>query len=164
MLCDRRNSQLIQEGRSERTKGSAGWIFEKFVHIRLTSAFTTPLTCVPTNDATATLTIPVCAITRLPNGKTGLSKANKYTPLFYWRPTSSSFTSINSIICTDSDIILAQAAVASQHDVKVLGLDAIRDGLPTKFCQERDWCIVFITPMEESARSLRNQNAILPER
>lgn len=116
------------------TKGSVGWMFEKFVHVRLTSAFATPLTCVPANDATATLTIPVCAITRPLNGKTGLSKANKYTLPFYWRPTSSSFTSINSIICTGSDIILVQATVASQHDVKVSGLDAIRDGLPAKFC------------------------------
>jgi hypothetical protein len=111
-------------------------MFEKFVHLRLTSTFGTPLTCVPANEAIATFTIPICAITRPLNGKTGLSEVNKYTLPFYWRPTSSSFTftSIDGIICTDSDIVLVQAIVTSQHDVKVSGLDAIRNGLPVKFC------------------------------
>ena len=60
--------------------------------------------------------------------------------------------------------LLVQATVGSRRDVKVSGLDAIRNGLPAKFCQERNWCLVFITRTEESAQALRNQNAILPER
>ena len=144
------------------TEGRAGWMFEKFVHIRLTS--TPPLTCVPADDAAETFSIPVCAITRPLNGKTGLSEAYNYTLLFYWRPTSTSFTSIDGIICTDSDIILVQATVSSEHDVKVSGLDAIRNGLPAKFRQERNWRLVFITSTEESALALRNQNTALPER
>ena len=126
------------------------------------SAFAKPLTCVPAN-ATATLTIPVCAITLPLNGETGLSQANRYKLPFYWRPTSS-FTGIGDITCTDSNIVLVRATIGSRRDVKVSGLDAIRNGLPAKFCQERHWCLVFITRTEESAQALRNQNAILPER
>jgi len=121
--------------------------------------------CVPADDASATLMIPVCDITRPLNGKTGLSEANKYSLPFYWRPISStSFTSIDGIICTNSDIILVQATVSSQHDVKVSGLDAIRNGLPEGFRRERNFCLVFITPTEESAEDLLNQNMGLPER
>lgn len=122
--------------------------------------------CVPASNDTAPLTIPVCAITHPLNGKSGLSAANNYTLPFYWRPTSSStsFTSLDGIICTDSDIILIQATVAKQHDMKVSGLDAIRNGLPARFHQRRNWCLVFTTSTEESAQALRNQNTILPKR
>ncbi|KAF8346138.1 hypothetical protein F5887DRAFT_962858 [Amanita rubescens] len=146
------------------TKGLADWMYEKFVHIRLTSPTAPPLMCIPTDEASPTLMIPVCDIIHPLNGKTGLSEANKYSLPFYWRPTSTSFTSINGIICTNSDIILVQATVSSQHDVKVSGLDAIRNGLPVGFCQERNFCLVFITvPTEESDQELCYQNMSLPE-
>jgi hypothetical protein len=143
------------------TKSTAGWIFEKFVHIRLTSISAPPLTCVSANNG-ATLTIPVCLTARPLNGKTALREVNKFKLPFYWRPTSSSFTRIDSIVCTDSDIFLLQATVASKHDVKVSGLDTIYNGLPAKFRQTRNWCLVFITPTEECARDLCNQNTSLP--
>ena len=142
------------------TKSSAGWIFEKFVHIRLTSPSAPPLTCVSANNAT-TLSIPVCRTVHPLSGKTVLRDANKYTLPFYWRPTSSSFTSIDGMVCTDSSIFLVQATVASKHDVKVSGLDTIYDSLPAKF-RQRNWCLVFITPTEECARDLRNQSTSLP--
>ena len=146
------------------TKTLASWMFEKFVHIRLTSTAAPSLMCVPADDATANLMIPICATTHPLNGKTGLSAANKHTLPFYWRPTSTSFTSIDGIICTDTDITLVQAIVSLQHDVKVSGLDVIRNGLPAKFSQAHNWCLVFITSTEESAQALRNQNTRLPER
>ena len=146
------------------TKGPAGWMYEKFVHIRLASPAAPSLMCIPADNASPNLMIPVCDITRPLNGKTGLREANKYPLPFYWRPTSTSFTSIDGIICTDSDIILVQATVSSQHGVKVSGLDAIRNGLPVGFCEERNFCLVFITPTEESAQDLRNQNMGLPQR
>ncbi|KAF8342458.1 hypothetical protein F5887DRAFT_974351 [Amanita rubescens] len=145
------------------TKTPAGWMFEKFVHIRLASTAAPPLTCVPADVGRDSLLIPVCGITRPLNGITGLREANKYALPFYWRPTSTSFTSIDGIICTDSDIILVQATVSSKHKVKVSGLDAIRNGLPERF-QRRNWCLVFITSTEESAQALRDQNMTLPER
>jgi hypothetical protein len=145
------------------TKGTACWMYEKFVHIRLASPTAPSLMCVPADSASATLMIPVCDITHPLNGKTGLSEANKYSLPFYWRPTSTSFTSIDGIICTNSDIILVQTTVSSQHDVKVLGLDAIRNSLPIGFHQERNFCLVFITPTKESAQDLCNQNMDLPE-
>lgn len=145
------------------TKEPASWMFEKFVHIQLVSTFSTQFTCVPADNTTETLTIPVCTVTHPLNGTTGLSEANKYTLPFYWRPTSTSFTSINGIICTDSDMVLIQATVSSRHDVKVAGLGAIRDGLPVKFRRERNWRLILITPSEESARALCNWSTILPE-
>ena len=142
------------------TKGSAGRIFKKFVHIRLTSVSAPPLTCISANNAT-TLTIPVCRAVRPPDGKTALREANKHKLPFYWRLTPSSFTSIDGIVCTDSDIFLVQATVASKRDIKVSGLDIIYDGLPVKFRQQRNWRLVFITPTEECARDLCNQSTSL---
>jgi len=143
------------------TEGSAGWIFEKFIHIRLMSVSAPPLTCVPANNA-AIFNIPVCHTTHPLNGKTALREANKYNVPFCWRPTSSSFTSIDGIICNNSDIFLVQATVTSKHDVKVSGLDAIYNSLPIGFCQKCNWHLVFITPTEESAQDLRNQSTSLP--
>jgi len=143
------------------TKGSADWIFKKFAHLRLTSVSAPPLTCVSANNA-ATLTIPVCLTARPLSGKTALREVNRFKLPFYWRPTSSLFTSIDGIVCTDSDIFLLQATVSSKHDVKVSGLDTIYNGLPVKFRQNRNWRLVFITPTEECARDLRNQSTSLP--
>jgi len=144
------------------TTGSAGWIFEKFVHIRLTSLSSPPLTCVSANNAT--ITIPVCHTVRPLNCKTALGNVNNYNLPFYWRPTSSSFTSIDGIVCTDSDIFLVQATVASKHDVKVSGLKTIYYNLPTMFRNKRNWRLVLITPTQECARDLRNQSTSLPSR
>ena len=94
--------------------------------------------------------IPICATTHPLNGKTGLNEP--YDPILL----ATNFYLIYGIICTDSDIILVQATVSSKHDVKVTGLDAIRDGLPAGFRQARNWCLVFITSTEESAPALRN--------
>jgi hypothetical protein len=140
------------------TKGSAGWIFEKLVHMRLMSASSPPLICISTSNST--ITIPVCDNTHPLNGKYALRDANKHELPFYWRPTSTTFTSIDGIVCTDSQIFLIQATVASKHDINEMGLDTIFNGLPVKF-REKLWCLVFITPTEECARGLRNQTISL---
>jgi hypothetical protein len=144
------------------TTSSAGWMFEKFVHIRLTLHSASSLECVSANAPT--LTMPVCRYTYPLNGKTSLQKVNKFKLPFYMRRTSTSFTSIDAIICIESDIFLVQATLTSQHDVKVSGLDAIFDNLPVKFRQHRNWRLVFITPTEECAQGLRNQSTSLPPR
>lgn len=142
-------------------------MYEIFVHTRLTCSTTAPpLTCDPASGDTATLNIPVCARANVCplNGKTGLREANKSVLPCYWRPTSTSFTSLDAIICTDSEVIILQATVAKEHDVKVSGLDTIYASLPAGFHESRKWCLVFISSTEESAQALRDRKTIIHER
>ena len=146
------------------TTTPAGWMFEKFVHVRLASPLAPPLMCVPADVAKEHLIVPRCHETHPLNGTTGLRTVNKHLLPSYWRPTSHSFTSIDGIVCTESHILLFQATISSQHGVKVSGLDAIRGSLPVKFRESHNWCLVFITSSEKTARTLRNQKITLPER
>ena len=146
------------------TATPAGWMVEKFVHVRLASSVPPPLTCVPTDVAKERLIVPECHGPIPLNGTTGLSAVNQHPLPSYWRPTSHSFTSIDGIVCTESHVLLFQAIISSQHGVKVSGLDAIHDSLPVKFRKSHNWCLVFITSSEKTARSLRNQKITLPER
>ena len=142
----------------------AGWMFEKFVHVRLASSVPPPLTCVPADVAKERFIVPECHGTIPLNGTTGLSAVNQHLLPSYWRPTSHSFTSIDGIVATDSHIPLFQATISSQHGVKISGLDAIHDSLPAKFSKSHNWGLVFITSSEKTARNLRNQKITLPER
>jgi len=146
------------------TTTPAGGMFEKFVHVRLASPLAPPLTCVPADVTKEHLIVPGCHETHPLNGTTALRTVNKHLFPSYWRPTSHSFTSIDGIVCTESHILLFQATVSSQHGVKVSGLDAIHGSLPVKFRESHNWCLVFITSSEKTARSLRNQKITLPER
>jgi hypothetical protein len=139
-------------------KGSAGYVFEKFVHVRLlTNLSSKPLEAIPARPGLPRLIIPACKNVIPLGGLSRLKEANKYTLPFYWRPTSQSFTSVDAVICTKPDILFVQSTVAPKHGAKPEGVDNILDHLPVKFRDARNWCLIFITDTEERATALRKQ-------
>ena len=139
-------------------KGFAGNFYEKFVHVRLTAhPSAKPLIGIPADSKLPQLVIPVCTQHIPLGGLSRLTKANEYELPFYWRPTNQSFTSINSILCTETEGILIQSTVSPEHDVKPEGIQSIRDYLPKGFWRKRKWAFVFITDTDENAVALRSQ-------
>jgi hypothetical protein len=139
-------------------KGSAGNFYEKFVHVRLTAhPSAEPLIGIPADNKLPQLVIPVCT-QRIPlGGLSRLTKANKYKLPFYWRPTNQSFTSVDSILCTETEGIFIQSTVSPEHDAKAEGIQAVHDSLPKGFWTKRKWAFVFITDTDENAVKLRSQ-------
>jgi len=136
-------------------KGLSSYVFQKFVHVRLT-AHASSLRAEPAKRSLTYLkSVPVCGTVIPLNGLSKLREANKHPLPSYWRPTSTSFTSVNAIICTDKKIILLQSAVAPAHEVRVTGLDDIRKNLPGGFEEARELYFVFVTNEERFSALLR---------
>jgi hypothetical protein len=86
-------------------KRASDWCFEKFVHVRLIAhPSSEPLDATPAKRNSPNLLVPVCK-TFIPLGALALlKKANKHSLPVYWRPNSTSFTSIDAIICTANEV------------------------------------------------------------
>jgi len=139
-------------------RGSAGSMFEKFVHVRLTAhPSSKPLKGIPANGKLALLNIPVCRNPIPLGGLSRLKGANKYELPFYWRPTNQSFTSVDSLICTKNAGLFIQSTVSHTHDAKPEGLQEIFENLPKQFVASRKWALVFITDTDDNAVALRTQ-------
>ena len=139
-------------------RGAAGWCFEKFVHVRLIAhPSSTPLEATPAKKNSPDLIIPVCKNFIPLGGVTLLAKANKHPLPFYWRPTSTQFTSLDAVICTTKEILLLQTSVAEKHPVEPEGIDEVLSRIPKTFKSCRRICLVFIADSEHTAFRLRNQ-------
>jgi hypothetical protein len=139
-------------------KGSAGNMFEKFVHVRLTAhPSSQPLIGIPANSQLPQLIIPVCT-KRIPlGGLSRLKKANEYDLPFCWRPTNQSYTTVDAIVCTEEGGILIQSTISEQRDAKPEGVHSIHENLPKRFWDARRWAFVFITDTDDNAVALRSQ-------
>ena len=139
-------------------KGSAGNVYEKFVHVRLIAhPSAQPLIGIPADSKLPQLVIPVCTQHIPLGGLSRLTKANEYKLPFYWRPTNQSFTSVNSILCTERAGIFIQSTISPKHDAKPEGIQSVHDSLPKGFWRKRKWAFVFITDTDENAVALRSQ-------
>jgi hypothetical protein len=131
-------------------KSPLGNFYEKLMHVRLTADPTAaPLMCTSTTEAP--IPVPVVSNVVSLSGSSNLKDANRNNLPFYWRPVSQTFTSLDAIICTQEKIFLLQTTVSSKHRLKIHGLNFIRQHIPTRFWVERQCCLVFVAPDQDSA-------------
>jgi hypothetical protein len=136
-------------------KSSSGYLFEKFLFIRLTApSQSQPLICkavISTSSQPSELIIPTCATVIPLSGISGLSDARIHPLPFCWRPTSPNFAVVDAIICTEEEVILLQCTVSPDHSLDVDALDQILDKFPKRFLSPRRRCLVYPT-MGENVR------------
>ncbi|KIM48621.1 hypothetical protein M413DRAFT_20980 [Hebeloma cylindrosporum] len=79
-----------------------------------------------------------------------LQDANQNSLPSYWRQVSTTtFTSLTAIVCTATMIFLVQSTVSPRYELKKLGLEFIRQHIPTSFWKNRQCCVGFIIPDKE---------------
>jgi hypothetical protein len=132
-----------------------GYIFELFLRVRLTSPEMPPLVAIGSEGK---LSIPVTdQIVMLGGLTTVKTVATHPIPFTYW-PISTTFKSVDSIICTASEIILIQSTVGKPetHGVNIPGLNELLRGFPVRFSKSRNICLVFVTDEEANLVRLRS--------
>jgi hypothetical protein len=138
-------------------KGSEGHVYEKFVHARLLAS-PEPLEAIPADSSLPNLCLPIQPKAVPLGGSSLLKSANKHCIPFYWLPVSQSFTSADSIICTNTHVLFIQSTINPYHDAKPEGIMVPLNTLPKRFRDKRIHCLVFVTDSEARAITLRGRH------
>jgi hypothetical protein len=136
-------------------KAASSYLFEKFLHIRLTTPSQAPLECRPLIAEALPLTIPICQTVIPLNGVSNLKDAKTYTEPFYWRPTHQIFPVVDAIICTSTEVILLQCTVSKRHKTNTEKLQEIVTNLGSTYLQRRRLCLVFTVDSKEAATAVK---------
>ncbi|KAI0696939.1 hypothetical protein BC835DRAFT_831801 [Cytidiella melzeri] len=127
-LIDKQTAQqnlaFSHMSRHAATRSAAGWIFENFMHVRLTTVYK-PISCVDRNDRVTNIVIPTTE-----NFVTGtLDQLNSSTLPCYWRPGTSGFPGIDSVIRTRDELWVFRATVGRHRGTANEGLTCLSQHL-----------------------------------
>jgi hypothetical protein len=133
------------------TRSAAGWIYENFVHIRLTEkdghvrAFdmSSHGHDIPTTTRIITGTVVELTSAEAP---------------FYWRPGQSNFAGIDAIALFNHEIWAFQCTINSRHRSVITGLAKIAESLEST---EWKWQLVIVGPIMSAAQSVQARQAAL---
>ncbi|RDB29134.1 hypothetical protein Hypma_016026 [Hypsizygus marmoreus] len=139
------NMVLTRMSRHASLRTAADWIFENFMHARL-SASSKPIQAFDCNGVSH----------ELPSASSihpVFSESLSSTVLpFYWRPSASEVPGIDAVICDHNGVYALQASTTStpKHADASTGLQKIYDGLhPTM--RQKPMHLVFVSPSSETA-------------
>lgn len=154
----KRISFFTQLSRHPKLRGACGYMFELLLRVRLTAhANSDPLVAIPKDPDGSKLNIPVTERVISLSGITALKQANQHTVPFCWWPTSCTFSPVDAIVCTATDIIFVQSTISQSHNVNIDNLTLTIQNLPERFRQTHRLCFVFVANQRATAVTLMNQ-------
>jgi len=139
-------------------RSATGYLFEKFLHIRLTvPSASLPLICTPITTDAPPLAIPTSLRAVPLSGFPSLKNSRKHDLPFYWRPVSPTFPVVDAIICGPTEVILLQCTVSQNHGFNAHGIRRIRESFTAPFLRARRLCLVFTVDSATTAAGYNTQ-------
>jgi hypothetical protein len=132
------------------TRAAAGWIFENFMHARLTRDNTS----VPGFDhAGQPCSIPTTT-TLVPGTNPGLESSARD---FYWRPGHASFPGTDAVLRRGTEIWVFRSTISCRHGSVEEGLQAVANRLGSHDVHGQPWCwyLVVVGSSREEAENWR---------
>ncbi|KAI0751238.1 hypothetical protein C8Q80DRAFT_1268508 [Daedaleopsis nitida] len=130
------------------TRPAAGWIFEKHMHIRMS----TPGTAVDIVNSDGVRQEMQPAVTLLPGTVGALSRERPIDVPFYWFPSVVNFPGIDGVLVNSHNVYVLQATVAVVHDDPKDGMRKVWKAFGATNAARYSWHFVAVTDQDESTR------------